>query len=58
MEDLPAEESRLECGSTSGKLRVPRQAFWMDRPQSSRFPTNLYHVNKCTTTINTVVQHH
>jgi hypothetical protein len=56
-EDLPAEERGSECGSTAGKPRVPRQAFWMDRPQSSRFPTNLHHVNKCTA-INTAIQHH
>ena len=55
MEDLPAEESGSECGSTAGKPRVPRQAFWMDKPQSSRFPTNLHHVKKCTTTINTAI---
>jgi len=58
MEDLPAEESGSECGSTAGKPSVPRQALWMGKPQSSRFPTKLHHVNKCTTTLNTGIQHY
>jgi len=58
MKDLPAEENGSECGSIAGKPRVPRQPFWMDTTQSSRFSTNLHHVRKYTTTINTAIQHH
>uniref|UniRef100_A0A0A9ELS4 Uncharacterized protein n=1 Tax=Arundo donax TaxID=35708 RepID=A0A0A9ELS4_ARUDO len=39
MGETPDDERGSECGSTAGNPRVPRQALWMGKPHSSRFPT-------------------